>query len=188
MFSWLAGQWVNPMGFISALFKKEPATPPIRSCNCKSAIGPARNVKHAVEVGSLYLAFCDACHREAVRRNDAVNRAIKANIRAGRNTRDEVNPFTTSGLQCLQCARRLNRTGTVADLAETGVGLTITLSRPRNASENVTNLYGKERKAPVADIFTLCVACAKEYLPGIAPNWAQEAETAKAIRSVHIPM
>jgi hypothetical protein len=177
------------MSLLSALFKRTPPGPPIRCCACKKAIGPAKKVKHAIGVGALYLPFCETCHREVVKRNETLNRTIEGHIRGGQYTRDEKNPFTTSGLQCLRCAQVLARKGSVEKLDEAGAfGLTITVSRPRRHGEQVANLYGMQHTAPVADIFTLCVKCARDYLPGLSPAWVQEAEASKEIRSVHIPM
>lgn len=176
------------MRLLRALFKRGSPGLSVRCCACKTDIGPAKKVKHAISVGGLYLPLCDACHREVVKRNEALHHTIDSHIRSGRYSRDEVNPFTSSGTLCLRCAKRIDGTVGVDSLDKTASGLTITVNRPRRSGEQVANLYGKERTAPVADIFTLCITCAKEYLPSLGPDWVQEAEASKEIRSVHIPM
>ena len=155
------------MQLLRALFKRSTPGASIRCCACKTEIGPAKKVKHAISVGELYLPFCDACHRELVKRNDALHHAIENHVRGGRYSRDEVNPFTSSGTLCLRCAKRIDGTVGVENLDKTASGLSITVSRPRRSGEQVANLYGKERTAPVAEIFTLCISCAKDYLPNL---------------------
>ena len=134
------------MGLLDALFKRTSLGPSIRCCACKISIGAAEKVRHAIEVGSLYLPFCDTCHREVAKRNEALHRAIEEHIRSGRYTLDEVNPFTSSSLHCLRCAKKLAGQGSVERLDEGGqLGLTITVNRPRRSGEQVLNLSGKQR-------------------------------------------
>jgi hypothetical protein len=112
-------------------------------------------VAGTVKVTNEERKLCSKCWKQLLANEARLDKTIENHKRHGRLEEDADNYLLGGSERCLNCAK------------EVDAKLLIVFNRPVRPGEQVVNLYGHNKTAPVAVILGLCLPCGSNFVPGL---------------------